>query len=345
MICFDGRYFGQAASDFISVRACLDDGGVLSLCDEAGAELVCCAWSKCRVSPRVGSVPRQIRLPEGGLLETTDNDAVDACQRRVRRTGLWRAGDAVERTPALIVVAFLGMIAVVYGYITWGVPALSTQVAHHLPDKVKSFSTQQAIDMMDRFFFKPSELEEARKDSLNGVMARAVSAAGLPKECCALLFRRGGAMSANAFALPDGTVMMTDELVALAEHDDELFGILVHELGHVKGDHGMRMALQSSFVTLTIIFVTQDLGQFGEVAVALPSVLLKNGYSRGFEREADSFAAETMVAAGVSPHRLADILNRLSEKMGEGEGGTDWMSTHPATPEREAFLRRFPDTE
>ena len=50
-----------------------------------------------------------------------------------------------------------------------------------------------------------------------------------------LEFRHGGYIDANAFALPSGIIVMTDELVELAKSDDELISVLAHEIGHVRG--------------------------------------------------------------------------------------------------------------
>lgn len=49
-------------------------------------------------------------------------------------------------------------------------------------------------------------------------------------------------IGANAFALPDGTLVVTDELVELAgDNDDEVLAVLAHELGHIHERHGLRL--------------------------------------------------------------------------------------------------------
>ncbi len=59
-------------------------------------------------------------------------------------------------------------------------------------------------------------------------------------------FRASPIIGANAFALPGGIVIVTDQLMQLAEHDDEILAVLAHEIGHVKHRHVLRGLPQDS---------------------------------------------------------------------------------------------------
>ena len=59
-------------------------------------------------------------------------------------------------------------------------------------------------------------------------------------------------IGANAFALPSGIIVVTDELVALSEDDDELAAVIAHELGHVHHRHIMRTVIQNSAAALLV---------------------------------------------------------------------------------------------
>ena len=61
-----------------------------------------------------------------------------------------------------------------------------------------------------------------------------------------IVFRKGGRLGPNAFALPGGTIIFTDEMIMLSEHDDELLAVLIHEIGHVVHRNGMRTIIQDS---------------------------------------------------------------------------------------------------
>ena len=76
-----------------------------------------------------------------------------------------------------------------------------------------------------------------------------------------ILFRSGRGM-ANAFALPAGQIIMTDELVELAENDDQIYAGLLHEMGHVEMKHGIRRLLN-------------DAGVAALIALALPNSVIE----------------------------------------------------------------------
>ena len=152
-----------------------------------------------------------------------------------------------------------------------------------------------------------------------------------------LVFRDGGRAGANAFALPSGIVILTDQLVALAEDDAELQAIMAHEIGHVRNRHALRSLLQRSFATGLLIVVTGDVTAAGGMLVTLPTMLLRAGYSREFELEADAVARDYLQRTGQPLTLYTGLLQRMSEASPSSTPGL--LRTHPATPERiEEFL-------
>ncbi len=148
-----------------------------------------------------------------------------------------------------------------------------------------------------------------------------------------LLFRKG--VGANAFALPSGHIVVTDELIEVAEHDDEVLSVLAHEIGHVVHEHGLRSVLQSSAVALLLTAVTGDIGSASGFAAAMPIILLETNYSRKFELEADRYALDYMQTHNIDTKHFASILQKIT---GQDEAHEDdafsYLSTHPATRER-----------
>ena len=142
-------------------------------------------------------------------------------------------------------------------------------------------------------------------------------------------------MGANAFALPSGIVVMTDELVDLAQADEELQVVLAHEIGHVVHRHSLRMLLQNSATSLLIIGLTGDVSSASVLVAGVPTALVQAKHSRQFENEADDYAYAWMDRNGV-PHRyFTDMLERLEKKYGgAGSGALSWLSSHPSTAER-----------
>lgn len=296
------------------------------------------------ISARLGETPRHIRLPDGGKFETRDNAGVDGVLRRhgaARGHGLIHSLEShyLIAVVSLVLVVLLGVL-----FFTHGVPTLSRVIAFNLPQSVTASVGEGTFALLDERLFEASELSAERREGLRRDF-KALTA-GLD-ERFKLKFRGGGeVLGANAFALPDGTVVLTDELVALAESDREILAVLAHEAGHVTHRHGLRQVLQQSLVSLFVIYVT---GDASNLVAMIPSVLVQMGYSRAFEREADRFALELMGERGIEAHHFATILRKIeAEHRGRGEDEGDgvesevfaYLSTHPPTEERvQAFLR------
>ncbi len=117
-------------------------------------------------------------------------------------------------------------------------------------------------------------------------------------------------------------MVLLDQLVTLAANDDEIYGVLAHELGHVHYHHGMRMLLQSSAVALLL---TAWVGDVSTLLASLPAGLLQARYSRDFEAQADDYAAATLLANGIPPSRLADLLERMAAQRDSSGNKDTWQ--------------------
>jgi Zn-dependent protease with chaperone function len=197
---------------------------------------------------------------------------------------------------------------------------------------------------------QPSRLPAERQQQLRAAFAKAVQRA-YPGEAVAYDVRFQHAdrrIGANAFALPGGTVIVTDAMVELfQDRDDVLIGVLGHELGHVRLRHGMRMLVQ---VTLVGTVTTLALGDFSTLLAAAPALLGQMAYSRDLEREADAEAIVLLRANGISPAVMLELFDRLSGG-GPAAGGSAGraqpddagigiaFSSHPGDEERRRLFR------
>jgi Zn-dependent protease with chaperone function len=147
-----------------------------------------------------------------------------------------------------------------------------------------------------------------------------------------LEFRRGGKIGPNAFALPSGIIVITDELVKLAKRDEEIDAVLAHEVGHVRGRHALRILLQNAGVAALAFAVLGDVGSVSSLVAAVPVMLVQAKHSRDFEREADAYAREWLRAEGEPETAFDDMLCRLAKE----DGDMSYLSTHPPVGERAA---------
>lgn len=173
----------------------------------------------------------------------------------------------------------------------------------------------ETLQLLDRVMFKPTVLDTARQKELELLFAQVVDALDATDRFYTLQLRSSSKIGANAFALPGGTVIMTDELVELAERDEEIAAVLAHEVGHVRHRHAMRQVIQGSAVGLIVTALTGDVFSASSLAAALPTMLVDAKFSRDMERQADDVALEYLLQKGrrlnISP-RFSPIWSRLS---------------------------------
>jgi predicted Zn-dependent protease len=148
-----------------------------------------------------------------------------------------------------------------------------------------------------------------------------------------LEFRHSEILGPNAFALPGGVIVMTDQLVELAGSEEEILAVLAHEIGHVEERHSLRQILQSSGIALLAATVTGDAATVGTAVAGLPVILAQTSYSRGFETVADDFAFDLLRRNSISPAVFADFMERLDTDS-ELYEDLSFLSTHPVTSDR-----------
>ena len=300
-----GRYYDGQTAQSVELWLEIDDTGVISA-TPAVFEPV--SIRDLKVDSRVGNTPRTLRFASGASFETDDNETVDAwLKEHIQHRG-W--AHRLESKLSYVLGSLFLMAAFVVAGALWGVPWISNIVAHALPTEVNIKLGEGAMDSMDRFFFKPSKLDQKRRDELTGLFNRL-----LPEDRegfdYQLLFRHGGYIGPNAFALPNGNVVMTDELVELAANTDEIASVLLHEIGHVVHRHSLRQVLNHSGLAVITLVVLGDVNSAGAIIVGLPSMLFQTSYSRELEWEADGYSLEKMQALGINPIHFADFMERL----------------------------------
>jgi Zn-dependent protease with chaperone function len=289
------------------------------------------------ISERIGRTPRFVRFVDDAYCEVLDQDALDGL---LAAAGLAQGSltrwEQNSRLVAALLVGLVLLAAVAYRY---GLPLMAEASARRLPRSALNAVSRQALAVFDRTLFVPSQLSEDRQRALTLRFNRATHPeTSIPMS---LQFRSAPSLGANAMALPNGIVILTDDLEKLAASDDEILAVLAHEAGHVQARHGLRNVIQSSVIS---VFVTWYLGDINAIVAAAPAALLEAKYSRDLERDADRYASTFLQANGLQTSLLADILQKLeaSRPGGGFSGATAYLSSHPTTDERIRVLREQP---
>lgn len=148
----------------------------------------------------------------------------------------------------------------------------------------------------------------------------------------------------NAFALPGGFVYVSRGLLMLLKNEDELAGVMGHEISHVMKRHSssqQRKSVLPGILAIPAVAFGNTLGQGMGEKIASPVLgagkAYLASYSRKQELEADDLGIALAAKAGYQPLLLANILNRL-EKFVEAQSGEasrfSIFDDHPMTPDR-----------
>ena len=153
----------------------------------------------------------------------------------------------------------------------------------------------------------------------------------------------------NAFSIPGGGVYVSRGLLALLEREDELAGVLAHEIAHVTQRHSARQQRKGFLPGLLSLpgnvvgsVVSENLGALINVPIDTVGGAWLSHYSRSQETEADRIGIRTAAQAGYQPTALADILQRLEREASQTgkERRFSIFDSHPMTQTRLKDIQR-----
>ena len=146
----------------------------------------------------------------------------------------------------------------------------------------------------------------------------------------------------NAVSLPGGFVYVNKGLVDKIDNDDELAGVLAHEVGHIVARHSIKklQALQGYSILRILVAAAPGSGEVGSAAdVAFTELLL--GYSREDELLADQLGTRYIKLAGYDPHGMINFLEKLQEiNRRKPLKPKTYFKTHPYVPDRIRIVKQ-----
>ncbi|MCW8925470.1 MAG: M48 family metalloprotease [Xanthomonadales bacterium] len=164
----------------------------------------------------------------------------------------------------------------------------------------------------------------------------------------------------NAFAAPGGVIALHSGLVLLAETQDEVAGVLSHEIAHITQLHmyrafekGKTMNILAMLAMMGVILASGGDGDVVTGAVVSAQAIAAQAqinFTRHNEVEADRVGIRTLAASGYNPQGMADFFQRMSQQTrANGEGPPEFLRTHPVSVNRiaeaEARIQNLPEVE
>ena len=289
------------------------------------------------------AAPAVLRFADGASCEVAGDGRqplLDALGYRKSAVVRWQ-----ERWPAalLALVLLVALLALLYFR---GLPAAAERIAEELPPSVDIRLGRAALASLEGHeLLEPSRLSEQRIAEVQALLPGVLPAH--PRVPIRVMVRNSRKLGANALALPDGSIVVTDWMVRLVQNKDnqldeagkeQLAAVLAHEVGHIEHRHAARAMSGSSLMAALSAAL---FGDFSAVAAGVPAVLTQMQYSRAMELDADNYAVALLRRQGRSPAAFIQALEALENQDPDEADTPRWlkttmsyMSTHPDTAER-----------
>ena len=332
---FDGRHARAHA-----VRVHVDAGQLVIVGDDVHRSLPLAglAWPE-----RTRHGVRMLQLPEGAALHCRDSLAWDA----------WSAAAAGRRDPFVVrvqqrwkwvMVSTLVLVCLVGVSYKHLLPWAARGLVAVTPVTTDAAIGEQALSQIDGVgLMLPTTLSEAKQQALRTAFAHAVARLPIDDVPAYRLEFRKSTIGPNAFALPGGPIVLTDELYDRVDGDPQLLvGVLGHELGHLRHRHAMRMLVQAGVMSAAAGLLY---GDFSTLFSQIPVLLGQANYSRDAEHEADVDSVRLMRANAISPLVMVRFFAKVREhRPGDPVGVAPAMpvalASHPTDADRIRFFEQ-----
>lgn len=329
-----------------------------ALAGDAHDKLPSAHFDELKVASRIGNTPRYIYFPDDSKFETLDNTAVDNWVDEHRDSSWTGLAHRLESQLRYVLLGLCVVILFAWLSFAYGIPAASSAIAQRLPITLTQRLGQDSLALMDDRLFSESKLPEQRQQQLQQLFEQYFSEQ-IEALSLQLHFRSSDMIGPNAFAMPSGDLVFTDQIVKLAGDDLELLAVMAHEVGHVERRHILRRVIQNTFM---VFVVTMIAGDVSGIVIAAPSLLLDMSFSRDFETEADQVALQFLNDNHIDPVHFSNMMARMqyAALKAQADGGPgslpepssngeqrdkeqdevwleqlgEYLSSHPATEKR-----------
>lgn len=142
----------------------------------------------------------------------------------------------------------------------------------------------------------------------------------------------------NAFALPDGHLVVYSGLIEESKNEQALIGVLGHEIAHIEHNHVMKKL--SKEIGFSVLMSITTGNNNGKLIREVMHTLSSSAYDRSLEKEADIASVGYMLKAKIDPAPFADFLYEMSfdNKL---ESALSWVNSHPESEERAKYILEY----
>lgn len=329
-----GLLYPFSNSTAYEVEALLENGQLVIHYDQNRAAR--CALDNVSLSTQIPGVPVQATLPSGERFVPHSPDFIWPIS--AHRQGMAK----FERHYGMILSALLLTPLLVYVLLFKVTPMAAVLIVDYVPDSIVETMGEQSMYVVEENFLSPSALPPQTQQEIHAIWEDALVKVALSQKQYQLGIYASEHFGANAFALPHGQVVITDDLIsALKDNPDAIRAVLLHEIGHVEGKHSIRLAAQAFAGTIAMSFIFGDMEGILELLIGSGNLIMGAQFSQKMEWEADNFALERLTQLGHSNTDFADALKHLKtlsetdkDPTSERAQWLEYLSTHPSLEAR-----------
>jgi Zn-dependent protease with chaperone function len=239
------------------------------------------------------------------------------------------AGRQRGEIATLLVIAVVAVALIFGGYKLIGVAA--DALADRIPDAVEAKLFGELGARQGDWTADPSTPDRRRAATVFKKLSARPGLRELP-----YTLRFDASKEPNAFAVPGGTIVVTDGLLDLVKSEVGLATVVAHEFGHTQKRHALRQMGRSLLLTGILMVLVGDPGTLAGLAMSLA----ENAHSREQELEADDYGLRMVHAAYGTTKGALEFFTKIAAADGTGDlGALAMLSTHPQTPDRIARLK------
>ncbi len=328
-----GTYYLANCSQACKVTINIQDDNLLIQTNDQQEINERCDINQVTLSTKLGNLPREIYLPSGSKIMVTERVNLEKLLYGKNHSSII---DKLERHKISILIATLLLPLCLYFLFAVLIPQAARNTAPILAPLYTQSMDQELLNSLDDVLLTPSKLSAEQQTKLLAQWQQVLTITKQPaNKPYHLTFRSSEALGANAFALPGGTVVITDALVKLLIDDpDAITAVLLHEVGHIKYHHSIQLMIETTALTLLISYLSGDITSALDMLSAGGIGLLQQSFSRGFEQEADQFAIEQLGKLNISALAFANALTALQGESTESLPLQQYLNSHPLIEER-----------
>ncbi len=151
-----------------------------------------------------------------------------------------------------------------------------------------------------------------------------------------------------AFSTPGGFILISKGLIKELNNEDQLAAVMAHEIGHIVKRHSLSYIKASHLLDFTSN-LAKRIGEkrlwderkrkIAQMSIDITNLLLKRGYSRKQEEEADREAVSILKKSGYNPHAIIEVLEKAQKRTQHGI--TQFTRTHPYPEKRIVLLKNI----